>query len=181
MSAIVGSRIQGELKEHDSFDEMGYDLRLVHNHGDCFSKVYGQFKRIHEIDREVLDWEIDRDNPTTCDACGKGILVPSYEEVQQWWDNSDYYMSTYPPSAWLKYLEREGLGMSALVDNPGKIEDGVAEMVSEGDGRGCDCQWSHHESDCTWSPHPGHTGKWNSMGERWICDTPDCDSQSWYV
>jgi len=73
----------------------------------------------------------------------------TYDEVQQWWDDSEWFMSTYPPSAWHKYMVREGLTLEDLEDNAAKIEDGVEEMVSEGDGRECECEWAEHESGCT--------------------------------
>lgn len=177
---IIGSRLIGELKEHDTFDEMGYDVRLVHN-GDCFRKAPIPFRWVQEVDREVREFEVDADNLPNCDVCGKGILVPTHEEVEEWWNDSDYYMSTYPPSAWLKYMEREGIGMTKLLADPAKVEAGVEEMQMEGDGRTCECQWSHHEKGCTWSPHPGHTGQWNDMGERWDCATEGCDQQKYYA
>jgi hypothetical protein len=144
---IIGTRFVGELKEHDTFDEMGYDVRLTHN-GDCARKGYVLFQRIHEVDREVREFEVDADNLPDCDVCGKGILVPSYDEVQEWWDNSEYGFSTYPPSAWHEYMEREGIGMTQLLANPAKIQDGVEEMQEAGDGRKCECEWAEHEKGC---------------------------------
>lgn len=76
----------------------------------------------------------------------------TYDEVAEWWDNSEWFMSTYPPSAWFDYAEREGLDIDDIKDNPAKYEDGVAEMASEGDGRTCECEWAEHESGCTWTP-----------------------------
>jgi hypothetical protein len=158
---------------------MGYDVRLVHKGGECWKKAYVSFAQISEVDREVMEFEVDADDPPACDSCGKGILVPTYDEVSEWWDNSDYAFSTYPPSAWHKYMEREGIGMTKLLANPAKVEEGVEEMVSDGDGRTCECQWSAHEKGCTWSPHEGHTGKWG-RDHYWECETEGCDQPKWY-
>ena len=174
----IGHRIEGELKVHDTFDEMGYDVRLFH-HGDCARTGRQLFARIFEEDSEVLEFEVDADDLPNCDTCGKGILVPSYDDVQEWWDNSEYSFSTYPPSAWHAYMEREGIGMTKLLANPASVEAGVEEMQDEGDGRGCECQWAAHEKGCTFSPHKGHTGVWGPHGY-FRCATPDCKEDSHY-
>lgn len=63
---------------------------------------------------------------------GNGIVI-TYDEVAEWWENSDWYMSTYPPSAWFNYAEREGMGIDELRDNAEKLEDAVAELYETTD------------------------------------------------
>ena len=95
----------------------------------------------------------------------------TYDEVAEWWETSEWNMSTYPPSAWHAYCELHGISIAKLRSNPAALEDGVQELYSEGDGRTCDCQWAGHEAGCTWSPHPGHVGHWSGATEFWICET----------
>lgn len=97
----------------------------------------------------------------------------TYDEVAHWWENSEWNMSTYPPSAWFNYCESVGLSIDELQADPGAYESEVADLHSEGDGRSCECEWADHEKGCTWSPHAGHTGTWNGIGF-WHCDTKDC-------
>jgi hypothetical protein len=52
----------------------------------------------------------------------------TYEEVEEWWDNSEWHMSTYPPSSWLAYAEQEGLDIEELAADAAKHEAGVAEL-----------------------------------------------------
>jgi len=59
----------------------------------------------------------------------------SYDEVADWWETSEWNMSDYPPSAWFNYCEQEGIDIEELRENPAKLEDGVAELHAEGDGR----------------------------------------------
>jgi hypothetical protein len=55
----------------------------------------------------------------------------SYDDVAEWWENSSWNMSTYPPSAWHKYAEREGLTLEDVIEDAVTIEAGVAEMVAD--------------------------------------------------
>lgn len=73
----------------------------------------------------------------------------TYDQVAEWWDNSEYSMSTYPPSAWLAYCEQEGIDIDELQEKPATLEAGVAELAGAGDGRECECEWAEHESSCT--------------------------------
>jgi hypothetical protein len=73
----------------------------------------------------------------------------TYDEVSQWWDNGEYYMSDYPPSAWHNYLAQEGITLDELEEDPAKFEAGVAELHEAGDGRKCECEWAEHEPGCT--------------------------------
>jgi len=57
----------------------------------------------------------------------------TYDEVAEWWDNSEWSMSTYPPSAWHAYAEQEGLSIEDLTDNPAQYEDAVAELYENTD------------------------------------------------
>lgn len=52
----------------------------------------------------------------------------TYDDVAEWWENSEWYMSTYPPSAWHAYAEQEGLTLEELAADAAKHEDGVAEL-----------------------------------------------------
>jgi hypothetical protein len=56
----------------------------------------------------------------------------SYDDVAEWWENSDYNMSTYPPSAWHAYCVAVGIDIDGLRDDPERFEDGVAELHEEG-------------------------------------------------
>lgn len=106
-------------------------------------------------------------------------MSATYDQVQQWWDNSEWFMSTYPPSAWHNYCVAEGISIAQLRANPAKYEDGVEELHSKGDERTCECEWAAHEKGCTFSPHKGHTGTWHDHGY-FRCDTPDCKETSHY-
>ena len=68
---IVAVRIEGELKEHDSFDEVGYDVRLFHR--GCFQEGYKLFDAVNEEDHEVRRFELDDDNLPECPVCGRTI------------------------------------------------------------------------------------------------------------
>lgn len=57
----------------------------------------------------------------------------TYDEVSEWWDNSEWNMSTYPPSAWFAYCEQEGIDIDELRDDPAQFEDGVAELYAAGE------------------------------------------------
>lgn len=52
----------------------------------------------------------------------------SYDDVAEWWENSEWNMSTYPPSAWYAYAEAEGLTLEELADNAEHLEAYVAEL-----------------------------------------------------
>jgi len=47
----------------------------------------------------------------------------TYDEVSEWWDNSKWAMSTYPPSDWHAVMCLKGWDMSDLKRNPQKVED----------------------------------------------------------
>jgi hypothetical protein len=54
-----------------------------------------------------------------------GIL---YVEVEEWWENSEWSMSNYPPSSWHAYCVQEGMDLDSLQHNPEEHEEGVAEL-----------------------------------------------------
>lgn len=72
---IVGVRIEGELREHDSFDELGYDVALFHLK--CFEEGYKLFDSISEEDHEVRRFELDQDALPECPVCKKTIGGPA--------------------------------------------------------------------------------------------------------
>jgi hypothetical protein len=75
-------------------------------------------------------------------------MSATYDEVANWWDNSEYHMSTYPPSAWHAYCEKVGLSIEELTADPGAYESEVEELHEAGDGRKCECEWAEHERGC---------------------------------
>lgn len=74
----------------------------------------------------------------------------TYEEVAEWWEDSEWNMSTFPPSSWHAYAIAEGLTIEELTENPRAHEAGVEAIHSEDDGRTCECEWAEHERGCTW-------------------------------
>lgn len=73
----------------------------------------------------------------------------TYDEVSEWWDNSKWNMSDYPPSAWHAYCELHGITISQLRYDPAMYEHGVGQLAEAGDGRECECEWAEHERGCT--------------------------------
>lgn len=58
-----------------------------------------------------------------------GVPAPlTYDDVAEWWDNSEWSMSTYPPSSWFAYAEQEGLDLEDLQNDADNHESGVAEL-----------------------------------------------------
>lgn len=76
------------------------------------------------------------------------IMAATYDEIAEWWDNSEYSFSDYPPSAWFNYAEAEDLEIGDITSNPSEHEPGVAELHEAGDGRTCECEWAEHENGC---------------------------------
>lgn len=87
-------------------------------------------------------------------------MAATYDEVVEWWENSDWNMSTYPPSAWHAYCESVGLSIDDLTADPGIYESEVADLAEAGDGRTCECEWAEHEKGCTWVPIREVTRNW---------------------
>jgi hypothetical protein len=52
----------------------------------------------------------------------------TYDDVAEWWENSEWNMSTYPPSAWHDYAVQEGLSLEELSDNAEHLEAYVGEL-----------------------------------------------------
>ena len=73
--AHVAHRIEGELKVHDSFEEMGYDVELFHP--DCAEEGRKLFVAINEEDDEVRAFELDVTNLPECPVCKKTIGGPA--------------------------------------------------------------------------------------------------------
>lgn len=73
----------------------------------------------------------------------------TYDQVAEWWENSDWNMSTYPPSTWHEYCVLEGIDLDELMANPAKHEADIEELQSAGDNRTCECEWAEHEKGCS--------------------------------
>lgn len=74
----------------------------------------------------------------------------TYDEVAEWWENSEWYMSTYPPSTWHEFCEAQGYTLEDLQDRASEIEAMIEAHQNEDDGRTCECEWAEHERECTW-------------------------------
>jgi hypothetical protein len=68
---VVGVRFTGELKVHDSFEDLGYDLELFHT--ECADQGRSLFVTIDEEDHELMQFELDPDALPECPVCKKEI------------------------------------------------------------------------------------------------------------
>jgi hypothetical protein len=53
----------------------------------------------------------------------------SYDEVAEWWDNSEYSFSTYPPSDWHAVMCLKEWSKERLRRNPKGVEDTISQFI----------------------------------------------------
>ena len=65
-------------------------------------------------------------------------MSATYDEVAEWWETSEWFMSTYPPSAWHKVCEAQGYSVEDLEERATEIEAEVEASIDEDDEESSD-------------------------------------------